>query len=100
MKRFCEHNGELVDRAWRGLLLGLMTLFVVNIGLMMPLSRWFRLPDAGSVRGCRTADRDLVHGGVEGVPAGRCAWVTVQVVLSVVFLALLIGASPPTRCTT
>ena len=23
------------DRAWRGLLLGLMTLFVVNIGLMI-----------------------------------------------------------------
>ena len=24
-----------LDRAWRGLLLGLMTLFVVNVGLMI-----------------------------------------------------------------
>ena len=28
-------SGNWFDRAWRGLLLGLMTLFVINIGLMI-----------------------------------------------------------------
>jgi hypothetical protein len=30
-----ETAGPWLDRAWRGLLLGLMTVFVVNIGFMI-----------------------------------------------------------------
>ena len=48
---------ELIDRTWRALLLGLMTLFVVNIGLMIAAvatssfaRRWLGEGDAVSGR--------------------------------------------------
>lgn len=85
-------RGGLVDRVWRGLLLGLMTLFVVNIGLMIAAvatssfaRRWLGtwLPDGWTVTWYTAAWKEFQLGDV--------LWVTVQVVLSVVFLALLIG---------
>jgi len=85
-------RGGLADRAWRGLLLGLMTLFVVNIGLMIAAvaassfaRRWLGtwLPDGWTTTWYTAAWKEFQLGDV--------LWVTVQVVLSVVFLALLIG---------
>jgi putative spermidine/putrescine transport system permease protein len=85
-------RGSLPDRAWRGLLLGLMTLFVVNIGLMIAavaassfakrwLGTWF--PEGWTTSWYTAAWKEFQLGDV--------LWVTVQVVLSVVLLALLIG---------
>ena len=84
--------GSWFDRAWRGLLLGLMTLFVVNIGLMIAAvavssvaRRWLGtfLPEGWTTAWYSAAWKEFQLGDV--------LMVTVQVVLSVVFLALLIG---------
>jgi putative spermidine/putrescine transport system permease protein len=84
--------GAWFDRAWRALLLGLMTLFVVNIGLMIAAvmvsslaKRWLGtwLPEGWTTTWYTAAWKEFQLGDV--------LWVTVQVVLSVVFLALLIG---------
>ena len=59
-----------LDRAWRGLLLGLMTLFVVNIGLMIAAVATSSFAQALARHvAARRLDDDVVHGGVEGVPA-------------------------------
>ncbi len=80
------------ERAWRGLLLGLMTLFVVNIGFMIAAvatssfaTRWLGtwLPEGWTTMWYTSAWKEFQLGDV--------LWVTVQVVLSVVFLSLLIG---------
>ena len=80
------------DRAWRGLLLGLMTLFVVNIGLMIAAvatssfaKRWLGtwLPEGWTTTWYTAAWKEFQLDSV--------LWVTVEVVFAVVFLALLIG---------
>jgi putative spermidine/putrescine transport system permease protein len=80
------------ERAWRGLLLGLMTLFVVNIGFMIAAvatssfaTRWLGtwLPEGWTTMWYTSAWKEFQLGDV--------LWVTIQVVLSVVFLSLLIG---------
>jgi putative spermidine/putrescine transport system permease protein len=80
------------ERAWRGLLLGLMTLFVVNIGFMIAAvatssfaTRWLGtwLPEGWTTMWYTSAWKEFQLGDV--------LWVTVQVVLSVVLLSLLIG---------
>lgn len=80
------------ERAWRGLLLGLMTLFVVNIGFMIAAvatssfaTRWLGtwLPEGFTTMWYTSAWKEFQLGDV--------LWVTVQVVLSVVLLSLLIG---------
>ena len=85
-------KGDLMDRAWRTFLLGLMTLFVVNIGLMIAAvatssfaRRWLGtwLPDAATTGWYRDAWHEFQLGSVLAV--------TAEVVLAVVFLALLIG---------
>src|SRR5206468_10310557 len=79
-------------RAWSGLLLGMMTLFVVNIGLMVAsvatnsfARRWLGtwLPDGWTTNWYAAAWREFQLGDI--------LWVTVEVVFAVVFLALLIG---------
>ena len=84
--------GSWFDRAGRGLLLGLMTLFVVNIGLMIAAvavssfaKRWLGtwLPEGWTTTWYSAAWKEFQLGDV--------LMVTMQVVLSVVFLALLIG---------
>jgi putative spermidine/putrescine transport system permease protein len=84
--------GSWFDRAWRWLLLGTMTLFVVNIGLIIAAvatssfaRRWLGtwLPDGWTTTWYTEAWREFQLGGV--------LWVTVEVVFAVVFLALLIG---------
>src|SRR3977135_2382316 len=81
------------DRAWRGLLLGLMTLCVVNIGFMIAAvatssfaRRWLGtwLPEGWTTVWYTAAWKEFQLDSV--------LWVTVQVVLAVVLLALLIGA--------
>src|SRR3977135_4489115 len=81
------------DRAWRGLLLGLMTLCVVNIGFMIAAvatssfaRRWLGtwLPEGWTTQWYSAAWKEFQLDSV--------LWVTVQVVLAVVLLALLIGA--------
>jgi putative spermidine/putrescine transport system permease protein len=81
-----------LERSWRALLLGLMTLFVVNIGLMIAAvavssfaRRWLGtwLPEGWTTTWYSAAWKEFQLGDV--------LMVTVQVVLSVVFLALLIG---------
>src|SRR5690349_2779904 len=83
---------ELVDRTWRALLLGLMTLFVVNIGLMIAAvatssfaRRWLGtwLPDGWTTNWYVSAWKEFQLDSV--------LWVTAEVVFSVVALALLIG---------
>ena len=83
---------ELVDRVWRSLLLGLMTLFVVNILLMIAsvatssfARRWLGtwLPDGWTTGWYTAAWREFQLDWV--------LWVTVEVVFAVVALALLIG---------
>ncbi|MGH8798799.1 MAG: ABC transporter permease [Casimicrobiaceae bacterium] len=80
------------DRAWRGLLLGTMTLFVVNIALIIAAvaassfaRRWLGtwLPDGWTTSWYTEAWKEFQLGGI--------LWVTVEVVLAVVGLALLIG---------
>src|SRR6202171_6047984 len=82
----------LIDRAWRGLLLGLMTLFVVNIGLMIAAvatssfaKRWLGtwLPEGWTTTWYTAAWKEFQLDSV--------LWVTVEVVFAVVALALLIG---------
>jgi putative spermidine/putrescine transport system permease protein len=84
--------GSWFDRTWRWLLLGTMTLFVVNIGLIIAAvatssfaRRWLGtwLPDGWTTTWYTEAWREFQLGGV--------LWVTVEVVFAVVFLALLIG---------
>ncbi|MEP7208606.1 MAG: ABC transporter permease subunit [Casimicrobiaceae bacterium] len=83
---------EFFDRVWRMLLLGLMTLFVVNIGFMIAAvatssfaSRWLGtwLPLGWTTSWYTSAWKEFQLGSV--------LWVTVQVVFSVVLLALIIG---------
>ena len=84
--------GSWFDRVWRWLLLGTMTLFVVNIGLIIAAvatssfaRRWLGtwLPDGWTTTWYTEAWREFQLGGI--------LWVTVEVVFAVVFLALLIG---------
>ena len=81
-----------LDRAWRGLLLGTMTLFVVNVGLMIAAvatssfaRRWLGtwLPEGWTTNWYTAAWKEFQLGSV--------LWVTVEVVLAVVLLALIIG---------
>ena len=80
------------DAAWRGLLLGLMTLFVVNIAFMIAAvatssfaKRWLGtwLPEGWTTAWYVAAWKEFQLDSV--------LWVTVEVVFAVVFLALLIG---------
>jgi putative spermidine/putrescine transport system permease protein len=79
-------------RAWSGLLLGLMTLFVINIGLMVAsvatnsfarrwLGTWF--PEGYTAQWYAAAWKEFQLGDV--------LWVTAEVVLIVVFLSIAIG---------
>jgi len=76
-------------RAWSGLLLGLMTLFVINIGLMVAsvatnsfarrwLGTWF--PEGYTAQWYAAAWKEFQLGDV--------LWVTAEVVLIVVVLVL------------
>src|SRR4029453_9573777 len=85
-------QGDWIERVWRGLLYGMMTLFVVNIGLMIAAvatnsfaRRWLGtwLPDGWTTNGDAAAWKEF-H-------VGEILLVTVEVVFAVVFLALLIG---------
>jgi len=80
------------DRLWPGFLLALMTLFVVNIGLMIAAvatnsfaRRWLGtwLPEGWTTSWYTSAWKEFQLADI--------LWVTVEVVLAVVFLALLIG---------
>jgi putative spermidine/putrescine transport system permease protein len=80
------------ERAWTALLWGVMTLFVVNIALMIAAvatnsfaRRWLGtwLPQGWTTGWYVDAWKEFQLGSV--------LWVTVEVVLAVVFLALLIG---------
>src|ERR1700720_999319 len=80
------------DNAWRGLLLGLMTLFVINIAFMIAAvatssfaKRWLGtwLPESWTTSWYTAAWKEFQLDSV--------LWVTVQVVFAVVFLSLLIG---------
>jgi putative spermidine/putrescine transport system permease protein len=79
-------------RAWSGLLLGLMTLFVINIGLMVAsvatnsfarrwLGTWF--PEGYTAQWYAAAWKEF--------QLGEVLWVTAEVVLIVVFLSIAIG---------
>jgi putative spermidine/putrescine transport system permease protein len=81
-----------LDKAWRGFLLGLMTIFVVNIGLMIAAvatssfaRRWLGtwLPDGWTTSWYTAAWKEFQLFDV--------LLVTIEVVFAVVFLALLIG---------
>jgi putative spermidine/putrescine transport system permease protein len=85
-------DGSWFDRAWRGFLLGLMTLFVINIGLIIAAvavssfaRRWLGtwLPEGWTTTWYSASWNEFQLGDV--------LWVTVEVVLAVVFLSLLIG---------
>jgi len=78
--------------AWSGLLLGLMTLFVLNIGLMVAAvatnsfaRRWLGtwLPDGYTTNWYVAAWKEFQLGDV--------LWVTAEVVLTVVLLSIAIG---------
>src|ERR1700676_5726381 len=80
------------DRAWRGLRLSLMTLFVVNIAFMIAAvatssfaKRWLGtwLPEGWTTSWYTAAWKEFQLDSV--------LWVTLQVVFAVVFLALLLG---------
>ena len=82
----------LSERAWTGLLWGLMALFVVNIALMIAAvatnsvaRRWLGtwLPDGYTTNWYLDAWKEFQLSSV--------LWVTVEVVFAVVFLSLLIG---------
>jgi len=90
-KRPADPN-PLFDRVWRGLLLGLMTLFIVNVGLMIAAvvtssfaKRWLGtwLPDGWTTQWYVEAWKEFQLGSV--------LMVTVEVVFAVVALALIIG---------
>jgi putative spermidine/putrescine transport system permease protein len=79
-------------RAWSGLLLGLMTLFVINIGLMVAsvttnsfARRWLGtwLPEGYTAQWYAAAWKEFQLGDV--------LWVTAEVVLIVVALSIAIG---------
>jgi putative spermidine/putrescine transport system permease protein len=81
-----------LDRAWTGFLWGLMTLFLVNIGLMIAAvatnsfaKRWLGtwLPDGWTTQWYVSAWKEFQLDAI--------LMVTVEVVFAVVFLALLIG---------
>src|SRR5437868_4893944 len=81
-----------LERAWTGLLWGLMTLFVVNIGLMIAsvafnsvARRWLGtwLPEGYTTNWYVAAWKEFQLGDV--------LWVTIEVVLAVVALSILIG---------
>jgi putative spermidine/putrescine transport system permease protein len=81
-----------VDRAWSALLWGLITLFVVNIFVMIAAvatnsfaRRWLGtwLPEGWTTTWYTSAWKEFQLASV--------LWVTVEVVFAVVFLALLIG---------
>ncbi|MCC7039870.1 MAG: ABC transporter permease subunit [Burkholderiales bacterium] len=83
---------EWHQRAWRGLLTGVMALFLVNVGLIIAAvatssfaRRWLGtwLPDGWTVSWYAEAWKEfqLLH----------VLWVTVEVVFAVVFLSLLLG---------
>ena len=83
---------DWMGRAWRGLLLGVMTLFVVNIGLMIAsvatssfARRWLGtwLPEGYTTNWYVAAWKEFQLGDV--------LWVTFEVVFAVVFVSLLIG---------
>jgi putative spermidine/putrescine transport system permease protein len=85
-------TGSWFDRLWRVLLLGTMTLFVLNIGLIIAAvatssfaRRWLGtwLPDGWTTTWYTEAWREFQLGDI--------LWVTVEVVFAVVLLALLIG---------
>jgi putative spermidine/putrescine transport system permease protein len=80
------------ERAWRALLWGVSTLFLVNIGFMIAAvatnsfaSRWLGtwLPQGWTVSWYADAWKEFQLASI--------LWVTVEVVLTVVVLALLIG---------
>ena len=79
-------------QAWGGLLWGLMTLFVINIALMIAsvatnsfARRWLGtwLPEGWTTNWYTAAWKEFQLGDV--------LWVTIEVVFAVVFLALLVG---------
>ena len=79
-------------RAWSGLLLGLMTLFVINIGLMVAsvatnsfARRWLGtwLPEGYTAQWYAAAWKEF--------QLGEVLWVTAEVVLIVVALSIAIG---------
>jgi len=83
---------EVLERAWSGLLLGTMTLFVVNIGLMVAAvatnsfaRRWLGtwLPEGYTTSWYQAAWKEFQLGSV--------LWVTLEVVGAVVLLSILIG---------
>jgi len=85
-------KGDFLARTWRALLYGLMTLFVVNIGLMIAAvatnsvaRRWLGtwLPEGWTTTWYLAAWKEFQLGDV--------LLVTIEVVFAVVFLALLIG---------
>src|SRR2546423_5113178 len=85
-------KGAWVERAWSGLLIGTMTLFVVNIGLMVAAvatnslaRRWLGtwLPEGYTTAWYLSAWKEFQLGAV--------LWVTVEVVFAVVALSILIG---------
>ena len=87
-----ESSNRWFYKAWSGLLLGLMTLFVVNIGFMIAsvatnsfARRWLGtwLPDGWTTTWYSAAWKEFQLDSV--------LIVTMQVVLSVVLLSLLIG---------
>lgn len=87
-----NRSESLGERTWRALLLGLMTLFVVNVALMIAAvatssfaRRWLGtwLPEGWTTQWYTAAWKEFQLGDV--------LWVTVKVVLAVVFLSLLIG---------
>jgi putative spermidine/putrescine transport system permease protein len=80
------------ERAWGALLVGLITLFIVNVGLMVAAvatnsfaRRWLGtwLPDGYTTAWYASAWKEFQLGDV--------LWVTVEVVLAVVVLSILIG---------
>ena len=85
-------DSRWLDRAWTGLLWGLMTLFLVNIALMIAAvatnsfaKRWLGtwLPEGWTTQWYTSAWKEFQLDAI--------LWVTVEVVFAVVLLALLIG---------
>jgi putative spermidine/putrescine transport system permease protein len=85
-------GNALADRAWRALMWGLITLFLVNIGFMIAAvatnsfaSRWLGtwLPQGWTTSWYVDAWKEFQLASI--------LWVTVEVVFAVVVLALLIG---------
>ena len=85
-------GNAVADRAWRALMLGLITLFLVNIGLMIAAvatnsfaSRWLGtwLPQGWTSSWYVDAWKEFQLASI--------LWVTVEVVVAVVVLSLLLG---------